>query len=210
MAAGWLALCTFASVACADPQVVLNGIMGEKALVSIGGGMPRVMRIGDTVAGVRLVSVSASQAEVEQGGHRRVLSIGLGSGGTNKAGAGTGTMIIADGQGQFLTRGQVNDASTLFLIDTGASAVTVPESFARRAGVRMDSSSLIGLATANGGIPARKVLFNQVKVGDIELNMVEGIVVEDGRLPVALLGMSFLKRTNLKREGERLIISPRY
>ena len=54
------------------------------------------------------------------------------------------------------------------------------------------------------------LVFNQIKVGDIELNMVEGIVVEDGRLPVALLGMSFLKRTNLNREGERLTISPRY
>jgi len=40
--------------------------------------------------------------------------------------------------------------------------------------------------------------------------MVEAIIMEDAQLSVPLLGMSFLKRTNMKNEGDRLTLIQRY
>lgn len=205
-----LCLCLLVKAAQAEGQVVLSGIMGDKALMSVDGGAPKVMRVGEVVAGVKLVSVGTGKVEVEFRGRRRSLGIGLGAGGSAASQPGSETIILANGQGQFVTQGWINDASTRFLVDTGASGVALPESLAKRAGVRMDSASLVGVGTANGRIVAQKVLLNRVKIGDIELNLVEAIVVEDGRLPGALLGMSFLSRTRMKHEGDRLILTPRY
>lgn len=196
--------------AVADGQVVLNGIMGDKALISVNGGAPRVMREGEIVSGVKLISLGADKVEVEFAGRRRSIGIGLGSGGSAAGQPNSETIILANAQGQFVTRGWINDASVLFLVDTGASSVALPESLAKRAGVSMQSASLVGVGTANGRIAAQKVLLNRIKVGDIELNMVEAFVVEDGRLPGALLGMSFLSRTRMKHDGDRLVLSPRY
>jgi aspartyl protease family protein len=53
------------------------------------------------------------------------------------------------------------------------------------------------------------VSLNSVKVGGIALHQVEGLVVESG-LEVSLLGMSFLNRTDMKREGQTMTLTRRY
>lgn len=50
---------------------------------------------------------------------------------------------------------------------------------------------------------------DSVRVGGIELREVDAIVIEQG-LPVALLGMSFLNRVEMKREGETLTLTRRF
>jgi aspartyl protease family protein len=49
-------------------------------------------------------------------------------------------------------------------------------------------------------------MFDRVKVGDIELHNVEGVVVEAG-LSVALLGMTFLNRVEMRREGHTMTLT---
>jgi aspartyl protease family protein len=46
-------------------------------------------------------------------------------------------------------------------------------------------------------------------VGGITLHQVDGVVLESG-LDVALLGMSFLNRTDMKREGQTMTLTQRY
>jgi aspartyl protease family protein len=53
------------------------------------------------------------------------------------------------------------------------------------------------------------VTLASVRVGGIELQNVEAIVIEHG-LPVALLGNSFLSRVNMRREGEAMTLIRRY
>jgi aspartyl protease family protein len=59
-------------------------------------------------------------------------------------------------------------------------------------------------------VRASKVLLNTIRIGNVSLNMVEAIVLDDAQLKMPLLGMSFLKRTNMKNEGDRLTLSQRY
>ena len=50
---------------------------------------------------------------------------------------------------------------------------------------------------------------NELRLGPIELAGVEGVVVEQG-LDIALLGMSFLNRVEMKNEGQLMTLTRRY
>jgi|APIni6443716594_1056825.scaffolds.fasta_scaffold393654_1 aspartyl protease family protein len=210
--AAWLALCllAFSPWGYAASTVSVNGVFGEKALIAIGSGPAKVMAVGDTVQGIRLVAVQGQQVVIEEGGKRRTLQIGFGftSGGVSESVA--VAVIPADGRGQFITAGDVNGSPVQFLVDTGASVVTLPRSVAVRAGVALDTAKAVSVSTANGRTRASRVLLNRVRVGSVSANMVEAIIMEDAQLSMPLLGMSFLKRTNMKNEGDRLTLSQRY
>jgi len=63
--------------------------------------------------------------------------------------------------------------------------------------------------TANGTVTVYKVKFDRVRLGGIELTSVDGIVIEEG-LDVALLGMSFLNRVEMQREGQTMVLIRRF
>ena len=207
-----LALCllVYSPWGAAASGVSVNGVFGEKALVAIGNSPAKVMSVGDSVQGVRLLAVRGQQVVIEQDGKRRTLEVGFGNqpGGISETVA--EVVIIADGRGHFLANGMVNSYAVRFLVDTGASAVALPRSIATSAGVVPDSAKNIVVTTANGNVRASKVLLNTIRIGNVSLNMVEAIVLDDAQLKMPLLGMSFLKRTNMKNEGDRLTLSQRY
>ena len=190
----------------------MSGVLGDKALLSINGAPPKVMHAGESRGGVTLLSVQGQQVVIEEGGRRRTLSLGLGAGGAagDVEAPGGKVVLSADGNGHFFAQGNVNGAAVRFLVDTGASVVTLPLSVAKRAGVAMDGAESVSVSTANGRVRAKRVLLNTVRVGGVTANMVEALVLEDGQLNVALLGMSFLNRANLQREGDSLILTQRY
>jgi aspartyl protease family protein len=210
--ATWLALCllAFCTWGYAASSVTVNGVLGEKALIAIGSGPAKVMAVGDTVQGVRLLAVQGQEVVIEESGKRRTLQVGLGytPGGASESAA--VAVINADGRGQFVTTGEINGNPVRFLVDTGASVVTLPRNVAVRAGVVLDNAKTVVVSTANGHARASRVLLNTVRVGTVSANMVEAIIMEDAQLSVPLLGMSFLKRTNMKHEGDKLTLSQRY
>ena len=63
--------------------------------------------------------------------------------------------------------------------------------------------------TANGVAPVYKVKVDTVRIGDITLNNVDALV-HDQDLPWVLLGMSFLNRVEMRREGGNLTLIKRY
>jgi aspartyl protease family protein len=56
---------------------------------------------------------------------------------------------------------------------------------------------------------AYKVKLDSVRVGEITINNVDAVVM-DGGLSIPLLGMSFLNRTEMKREGETMVLVKRF
>lgn len=206
----WAALCllAFGPWDAVAGNVAVNGVLGEKALIAIGASPPKVMAVGDSLQGVRLIAVDGQQVVIEQAGKRRTLQVGFGH--MPGAASAAVAVIVADGRGQFMTDGAVNGNSVHFLVDTGASLVTLPRSVAIRSGVALDNASGALVATANGHVRASRVLLNSVRVGGVSASLVEAIILDDAQLSVPLLGMSFLKRTNMKNEGDRLTLSQRY
>jgi len=63
--------------------------------------------------------------------------------------------------------------------------------------------------TANGMVSVFRVSLDTVRLGDIELQSVDAVVFENG-LDVALLGMSFLNRVEMRREGSTMTLIRRF
>jgi aspartyl protease family protein len=118
--------------------------------------------------------------------------------------------LAQDPGGHFTTTGTINGASMNFLVDTGATMVSLGPEDARRAGVNYLEGTRGQSQTANGVTPVYKVKLGSVKLGDITLNDVDGVVHENSSLPVVLLGMSFLRQLDMRREGKSLTLTKRY
>ena len=184
-----------------------------KAVVSIDGGKPRTLTVGQTTPeGVKLISASSESATFEVGGRQQTLAPGQGAAVANTAPArgGNNVILTADARGQFFTTGVVNGTSLRFMVDTGATSVVLSSSDARRAGVNYLAGGRVLTQTANGVVPVYTVKLDTLRVGDITVNNVDAAVIEGDKLPFALLGMSFLNRMEMRRDGGTLTLIRRY
>lgn len=103
--------------------------------------------------------------------------------------------LRSDGRGHFETAIEVNGRSVHAMVDTGATVVAMSHEDARRAGLMISDRDYTGkVHTANGVARVAPVTLSRVRVGDITIRNVRGIVSEPGRLSGTLLGMSFLSR----------------
>lgn len=192
-------------------EVSVVALFPGKAMLAIDKGKPRTLRTGETYNGVTLVSADSEAAVISIKGKRQRLKIGEGAYSTEtvKTDRAT-TTLIADQNGHFVVIGTINGASVRFLVDTGATMVSMGVDDARRAGVNYLAGTRAYSQTANGVAPVYKVKLDSVKVGDISLTNVDGIVHASAALPVVLLGMSFLGQLQMRNEGDSLTLTKRY
>jgi len=204
IAAGLLA-CTAAWAT----SVSVSGLFKDKAIVSIDGGKPRTLSVGQTVQGVKLITADSGSAGFEVDGKRRTLAMGQSFAGGAPASVRQTVSLTADVRGHYAAMGSLNGFPVTFLVDTGATSIAINAAEARRIGLDYRAGQATGVGTAAGVVPAWHVTFNTVKVGGIVLNQVDGMVVESG-LDVPLLGMSFLNRMEMKRDGQTMTLTQRY
>lgn len=202
------------SASAADVSVV--GLFSGKAVIVIDDGKPRTLSVGQTSPeGVKLISADSSAAVIEYQGQRKTLATSggariSGAGPASSPSSGSSVTLTADAQGHYQTLGQINGGTVQFLVDTGATSIAIPSAEARRLGINYLNGQRGYTQTANGRALAYKVTFDTVKVGDITLHAVEGVVLEGDGLKMALLGMSFLNRTEMKRDGQALTLIRRF
>ncbi|MHB8915126.1 MAG: retropepsin-like aspartic protease family protein [Thiobacillus sp.] len=190
-------------------SVSVMGLFKDKAIVSIDGSKARTMHAGDNVQGVKLISADSSEARFEVDGKRRALGMGQSFAGGTASNERPSVSLTADARGHFAAAGSLNGYPVTFLVDTGATSIAINADEARRMGLNYKATQASGVSTAAGVVPAWRVVFNTVKVGGITLNHVDGLVVEAG-LNVPLLGMSFLNRMEMKRDGQTMTLIQRY
>ena len=184
----------------AATNVDVVGLFPNKAVVVINGGKPRTLSIGQTTSeGVRLLSADSDSATFEIDGKRETLTPG--QGGAIATGAPSSNerkkvVLTADARGHFFT--------------TGATTIALSSEEAKRTGVNYLAGRRVLTQTANGVVPVYRVRLDAVEIGGITLRNIDGIVIEGGRLPVALLGMSFLNRMEMRRDGDTLMLIQRY
>jgi aspartyl protease family protein len=178
-------------------------------VVVINGQDPRTISVGQkTAEGVTLVSTASETAVFDIDGKRQTIDLGQHFAPASGK-AGSVLAISADGQGHHWTVGQVNGKSIRFLVDTGATTVSLPAAFAKTAGIDYQKGQRGFVQTANGPALAFRVKLDSLTVGDITLYQIDATVLESG-LDVALLGMSFLSRTDMKRDGANLVLTKRF
>jgi aspartyl protease family protein len=194
----------------ADINVI--GLMAGKAVVIINNGKPQTISAGQTSPeGVKLVGATTESAVFEVGGKRQTLTMGqvisIGGGSVSAQRA----LLQADTGGHFITTVAVNGISLRFIVDTGATLVTLSSADARRAGVDFLAGQKAVLQTANGTTTAYRVKLDTVRLGDITLNNVDGAVVDGNVMgELGLLGLSFLNRVELRRDGQTMTLIRRY
>ncbi len=114
-------------------------------------------------------------------------------------------MLEADRQGHFVATGQINGQDVRFLVDTGATLVSVPESLADRLG--LERSAPIRLETAGGTVQGWMTRLEEVRLGEIVQHDVPA-AINPGRHESVLLGMSFLRDLEMtQRRGELRLVA---
>jgi aspartyl protease family protein len=191
-----------------DVQVV--GLTPGRSAVVVIDGNTMTLEVGESVDGVTLVRVDSDGAVLRVDGRTRTLPLEA-QGAGEPGGGGTGASSVrlsADGSGHFIARGAINGRSVRFLVDTGASLTTLSKAEAKRIGLRYRGGQGAALSTANGLVRGWRISLGSVRVGQVTVNDVDAVVI-DSDLPVALLGMSFLDRFDMTREGSYLVLRRR-
>jgi len=115
-------------------------------------------------------------------------------------GSDVGVTIQATHYNHFVVEGLVNGHPVTFLVDTGASRVSLPSSIANRAGLTGGRWSQV--TTANGTISVQDTRIDELKIGPLVLNSVDASINPRDSDEIALLGMSFLSYFELiQRDG---------
>jgi aspartyl protease family protein len=192
-------------------DVALIGLIGDKAAVlAVDGGDPKTVKVGQKWSGISVIAVEHGEATVEIDGKRRVLKIGQHYRSAKApASDGQSVTLAADPRGHFVSQGSINGNPVRFLVDTGATTVALPAAEAQRLGIDYRKGQRGFTNTAGGVVPVYRVRFDSVKLGAIELTGIDGIVIEQG-LDIALLGMSFLNRVEMKRDGQTMVLIRRF
>jgi aspartyl protease family protein len=202
-------LCLCAAGQGVAQEVGLAGVMGSKAMLMVNGGEPQAVAIGQSLDGVKVVSVNGDQVVIEIGGKKRPLRVGqhaIGAPATD----GSGRIIMtADAQGHFYTTGNINGTSVRFLVDTGATMISLGASDARRIGLDFNRGQKGMSQTANGQTMVSKIQLDTVRIGDVTLHNVDAVVHQTD-MPMALLGMSFLNRMEMQRDGNTMTLKKRF
>ena len=101
--------------------------------------------------------------------------------------------IKMDNRGHFVTKAKLNGRRAEVLVDTGATAVAINKSMARRIGIQLSQSDFkYKVKTANGVIKAASAVIKDVQIGRVLVKNVRASIVDDKSLDGVLLGMSFL------------------
>jgi aspartyl protease family protein len=191
-------------------DVRVSGLFTDKAVVQIDGGRLQTLSVGQKSAeGVTLVSVERNAATFDIAGKRVTLGMGHARMVTDDP-IRESTVLTADVKGHFYTDGQLNGRSVRFVVDTGATLISIPASEARRLSIDYQKGQKALMRTANGNTTGYLVKLDTVSVGGVTIYGVDAVVIEGNGLTSTLLGMSFLNRMNMKREGDIMTLTRRY
>ena len=204
------AMLAMASAAQAQ-SVTLAGSMGSKALLVIDG-QPHTLAVGQSAMGVTLLHLSDGQAQVQRGGSTATLRLGGAPArlaGTPQAAATAREIVLPVGLGgHFMSSGAINGRPVQFMVDTGATVVAISQAEAERIGLDFRNAPRAMTQTANGAVPVHRVSLNAVRVGEVEVNHIDAIVMP-AQMPYVLLGNRFLSRFQMRRDTDLLRLERR-
>ena len=112
--------------------------------------------------------------------------------------------LIQNRQGHYLATGKINDQPVTFLLDTGATHISIPEHIAQSLKLRKGFPAQS--RTANGTITVYDTRLKSVSLGAIKLHNIRASINPHMPDDEILLGMSFMKHLELIQKDRQLIL----
>lgn len=198
----------------AEQSIKVFALFEKKVIINIDG-KRRVLAVGETSPeGLKLIRTDTRNelVEVEIAGRRETLRLGVVSAGGGLGSEGGAQKVVLFAQrGSFYADGSINGSSVKFLVDTGATTIAMNSYTANRIGLDYKRHGQRGMASTAGGIvPMYALTLKKVKVGGIVLHNIQAGVIEGRHPEEVLLGMSFLSRVNMTRNGNKMELTKRY
>jgi aspartyl protease family protein len=190
-------------------EILVMALFRDKAMVRIDG-VRRILEVGEVSAeGVKLVAADAHRAVIDVDG--RTATYRLGREFSTRFAASDAShaeaRLVLDRMGMYSVTGAINGFPVPMTVDTGAATVAMSEERARQLGIDFRRKGERGkVSTASGVADAYFFTLDRVQVGGIELRQVAATIVA-GKYPLdVLLGMSFLGRLEMERDGAMLVL----
>lgn len=201
-----LSLCVTVT-ANAIEQLEVQGLFSNKAVLMVDG-KRHILAVGETSPeGVKVVSANSHSALLEVDGKQKQYGLGNTVSVAFAERKSKKEKIFINSGGMYLTFGSINGRSVRFLVDTGASAITMNAVQATNLGIRYKTTGeAAGVSTASGFEKAYRVHFKSVSVGDITESNVEGYVIDGDHPGPVLLGMTFLGRLSVEHSGNAMTL----
>jgi aspartyl protease family protein len=187
-------------------------MVGTKALVIVDGNAPKIVAVGESIHGVKLVSVQDNTAIMLIAGKPYTLRVGEAPANVEHHPAGghtTKIVIPMSGGGHFMAQGSINGVFTQFMVDTGATSVALSAAEAKRIGLDYTSGQPMRINTANGQAIGYLLKLASVRIGQVDIPNVDAIVSPQP-MPYVLLGNSFLTRFSMHKESDVMVLERRY
>jgi aspartyl protease family protein len=206
-------IAAFAAAAAHSQPVTLTGMVGSKALVIVDGSAPKIVAVGESFNGVKVLSTQGDTVVLMLGGKRLNMRVGdapasVGEQAGSKS-SGSKIVLSAGDGGHFLAQGSINGKAVQFMVDTGATTVAMGSAEAKRMGIDYTSGKPVRMNTANGQTMGYLLTLNTVRIGDVEVQNVEAIVSQQA-MPYVLLGNSFLTRFSMRRDNDQMVLERRF
>ncbi|TKB47069.1 retropepsin-like aspartic protease family protein [Thalassotalea mangrovi] len=104
--------------------------------------------------------------------------------------------------GHYVTAGFINQENALFMLDTGATSVSIPMEIADKYGLERQGSHRV--QTANGSVMVYATTIDELSIGNINLYNVRANINPGMTGQEILLGMSALKQLEFSQKGKYL------
>lgn len=106
--------------------------------------------------------------------------------------------------GHYVVNGKINNQPVTFLLDTGATLISIPENIANQ--LQLKKGYPAQSQTANGTITVYSTRLDLVSIGKIELKDLRASINPHMSGDEVLLGMSFMRHLEMTQKGNELII----
>jgi aspartyl protease family protein len=106
--------------------------------------------------------------------------------------------------GHYVATGAINDIPVVFMLDTGATDISIPQAVAEE--LRLHRGPAVYYETANGDTKAYLTRLDSVSLGDITLRHMRANINPNYRSNEVLLGMTFLKHLEFTQQGNTLTL----
>jgi aspartyl protease family protein len=106
--------------------------------------------------------------------------------------------------GHYVATGTINGQAVEFMLDTGATDVSIPAAIAERLGLQRGQAT--SYHTANGTITAWQTIADEIQLGPLRLGPVRASINPHDHSNAVLLGMSFLKQLDFSQQGNTLTL----